>query len=209
MKALIVVDIQNDFCEGGSLEVPNANQIIPVVNNLIKKFYDKDMFVVATQDWHPYNHGSFACVENVDEFSVGELGGVEQVFWPSHCVQKTKGAKFHEDLLDVPHVVCKGMDPAIDSYSGFFDNAKDKHTGLDALLKSHGVTEVVVTGLATNYCVMFTVLDALKLGYKVTLIKDGCQGIDNPEGSVDESIQKMKVEGAKIVTGDQYLSYIH
>lgn len=203
-KALIVVDVQNDFCEGGSLEVPDANAIIPVINNVIKLFYDNEQLTVATQDWHPANHGSFASVAGVNPFDQGKLGYLDQVFWPDHCVQKTDGAKFHEDLLEMPHVICKGEDPEVDSYSGFFDNGGSSATGLDDLIRSTGVKEVAIVGLATNYCVMFTALDAIKLGYKVYLITDGCRGIDAPVGAVEDAIKQMKEAGVKITTSEKY-----
>lgn len=189
--ALILVDIQNDFCLGGSLAVPKADEIIPVANHYMKEFFKKEYPVIATQDWHPVGHGSFASVNKVNPFTMGTLSGEPQMMWPDHCVQGTKGAEFHPDLLDVPTVVCKGMDPTVDSYSGFFDNGGKNDTGLNGILKSLGVDTVFVLGLATDYCVKFTVLDAAKLGYKTHVILEGCRAVNFPTGSEDAAINEM------------------
>jgi nicotinamidase/pyrazinamidase len=177
MKALIIVDIQNDFVAGGTLEVPNGDQIVPVVNELAKRF---DL-VVATQDWHPPTHKSFASNhENKKPFEIISLGGLEQVLWPDHCVQGTRGAEFHPllDTKPVEAVFRKGTDPEIDSYSGFYDNGRKKSTGLNGYLKERKVDEVYVCGLAADYCVYFTARDATQSGFRTFYIEDATRAID-------------------------------
>ncbi len=156
MRALILVDIQNDFMPFGALPVPDGDAVVPVANALAPLF----PLVVATQDWHPPGHGSFASAHpSAKPGDVTTLGGVEQVLWPDHCVQNMPGASFHSglDVAYITHVVRKGVDPAIDSYSAFFDNDRRSSTGLSDLLERHGVHELVVLGLATDYCVRATV----------------------------------------------------
>ncbi len=198
MRALLVVDLQNDFMPGGSLAVPDGDATVPVANALMPAF----TLVVATQDWHPADHGSFA-VNHPGHVpgDMVELGGVPQVLWPAHCVQGSNGADFHPDLrvVDIDRVVHKGTDPGIDSYSTFYDNARQKETGLDAFLKSHDVDELVILGLATDYCVLFSALDAIELGYAVTVVRDGCRGIDLAEGDSERAYEKMAAAGAAIV----------
>ena len=196
MNALILVDIQNDFCPGGALPVANGDAVVTVANRLIPKFE----LVVATQDWHPANHKSFASQHeriNVgDEFTLGELS---QIAWPDHCVQGSTGAEFHPDLNinKVRRVFQKGANPEIDSYSGFFDNGHKQATGLSDYLKEQSVTELFVMGLATDYCVKFTALDGVKLGFKVNLIDDGCRGVDLSAGDIANAIEEMKAAGVK------------
>lgn len=177
MKALIIVDVQNDFLEGGSLAVPHGNEIIPIINK-IQREYD---LVIATQDWHPVNHQSFAS-EHPDrkEFDVIELVGLQQVLWPKHCVQGTFGAEFHKDLnTDLIEVIFrKGMNIEIDSYSGFYDNEKRKNTGMAGFLKDRNVTEVTVCGLAADFCVYYTAKDAIDLGFKTNILLDATKPID-------------------------------
>ena len=196
-KALIVVDIQNDFLPGGRLAVPDGDKIIPKVNDLIKKF---DL-VIATQDWHPVNHISFA--ENHKGKKPGDkitVEGVEQILWPSHCVHNTYGAEFAKDLLKdkFTAVIRKGTDPMIDSYSGFFDNARKKDTGLDDLLKSLNVSEVYIVGLATDYCVKFTALDAVSLGYKTHVIREACMGVNLKPNDTENALNELKKAGVII-----------
>ena len=180
MRALIIVDLQNDFVAGGTLEVPHGEQIIPLVNELSELFG----LVIATQDWHPRSHKSFAS-NHADKkpFDKIQLDGLEQVLWPDHCVQGTSGAEFHQQLhMDsVEAIFRKGMDPAIDSYSGFYDNGRKKTTGLSGYLKERGVTSVFVCGLAADYCVFFTAKDALKEGFSTTLIQDATRAIDKDD----------------------------
>jgi len=159
MRALILVDIQNDFLPGGSLAVPDGDAVVPVAN-AVKGRFD---LVVATQDWHPAEHGSFASSHpGTKPGETGELVGLPQVFWPDHCVQGSDGARLHRDLdLHAVTIFRKGTDPEIDSYSAFFDNAHRKATGLGDYLNSQGVTDVFILGLATDYCVKFTALDSV------------------------------------------------
>jgi nicotinamidase/pyrazinamidase len=198
MKALILVDLQNDFCAGGALEVAEGNQVIPIANSLLSQF---DL-VIATQDWHPANHGSFAAMHPWRKpGAVIELNGLPQVLWPIHCVQESFGAEFVKELdaSKITKVFVKGTDPEIDSYSGFFDNGHRKSTGLGEYLKEQGVTELYVLGLATDYCVKFTVLDGLELGFKVNLIEDACRGVNLQAGDVADAIAEMAEKGATIL----------
>ncbi len=197
MNALILVDIQVDFLPGGLLAVPDGDKVIPVANEQMKEFE----LVTATQDWHPANHGSFASQHEGKE--VGELidlEGLEQVLWPDHCVQGTKGAEFGPglDTSGIDEVVRKGTDPSIDSYSGFYDNGHRKATGLSASLKEKGVTDAYIMGLATDYCVKFTALDAVQEGFRTHLILEGCRGIDMNPGDCDKAVEEMKQAGVVI-----------
>ena len=197
MKTLILVDIQNDFLPGGALAVTDGDQVIAVANQLIPRF---DL-VVATQDWHPANHGSFASQH--DGVQVGELfmlNGISQIAWPDHCVQNMSGAEFASSLNTdaIDHVIQKGTDREIDSYSGFFDNDQQTATGMAELLKKCGTTEVAVIGLATDYCVKFTALDAVKLGFKTTLILPGCRGVGLKPGDIDAAVEQMRSAGVQI-----------
>ena len=198
-KALIIVDIQNDFLPGGALAVNEGDQIIPLVNSIQNQF---DL-IVATQDWHPANHGSFAA--NHQEKSPGEvidLYGLTQVLWPVHCVQNSPGAEFASDLdmKQVAKIFPKGTDPNIDSYSGFFDNGRKKKTGLGDFLQSEGVTHVYVVGLATDYCVKYTALDAASLGFQTTVIKDACRGVNLQPNDTEDALSEMLAKGIKIMT---------
>lgn len=177
MKALIVVDIQNDFLQGGSLAVQGGNEIIPVINSIQEKF---DL-VVATQDWHPKGHKSFASQHsNKSVYDKIDLNGIEQVLWPDHCVQGTFGAEISSELNQnkIEAIFRKGMNTTIDSYSGFYDNGKLKCTGLGDFLKGRGVKEIFVCGLAADYCVYFTAKDALELGFTSTIIENATKAID-------------------------------
>lgn len=199
MGALIVVDIQNDFLPGGALAVPRGDEVVAGANALMPRFRR----VVATQDWHPPEHASFAV--NNPGTQVGqviEVEGAPQVMWPSHCVQGTRGAEFAEALERARsmEVVRKGVDPAIDSYSGFFDNQRKRATGLEELLRARGVDEVVVLGLATDYCVKFTALDALSLGLKTTVVEDGCRGVELTPGDCARALEEIRAAGGAVVT---------
>jgi nicotinamidase/pyrazinamidase len=187
--ALLIVDIQNDFLPGGALAAPGGDGIVPLVNQLMPE-YD---LVVATQDWHPADHGSFAA--NHDGRKVGEridLHGLEQVLWPVHCVEGSPGADFAPglDTDRIDHVVRKGLDPAVDSYSGFFDNGHRNPSGLAEYLRDQDVTHVHVVGIATDYCVKFTALDALAEGFRTTLIEDACRGVDLNAGDVERAVEE-------------------
>lgn len=207
MKALLLVDIQNGFCPGGHLPVAHGDEIVPVANRLIEDGgYD---VVTASQDWHPANHGSFASQHpGKKPFDMGELSGQPQVMWPDHCVQGTPDAEFHPDLdiEAVDYIQQKGENPAVDSYSAFRDNDQAAVTGLAGYLRAQQVTELDVCGLATDYCVKFSALDALEMlpGVKVRFIEDASRGID-PEG-VRTAIAEMKAKGVGIVTSAEILA---
>lgn len=200
MRALILVDIQNDFVAGGTLEVPNGEQIVPLVNELSRKF---DL-VVATQDWHPSSHKSFAS-NHVDAkpFDKTILGGLDQVLWPDHCVQGTRGADFHPQLqMDrIEAIFRKGVDPEIDSYSGFFDNGHKKSTGLTGYLKERNVDSVYVCGLAGDYCVFYTAKDSLQRGFKTYLIEDATRAINNDDFKKAKS--EIRSRGGVILNSDE------
>ena len=178
MRALIIVDIQNDFLPGGALGVPGGNEVIPVINRLQPAF---DL-VVATQDWHPSNHKSFASAHpGKKPYDVVDLNGLSQVLWPDHCVQQTEGANLSGELDSrrIEAIFRKGMDPEIDSYSGFFDNGKRKATGMFGYLKDREVKSVSVCGLAGDFCVYYTALDALDLGFEASILKEATRAIDS------------------------------
>lgn len=192
--ALVVVDIQNDFCTGGPLAVPDADAIIPVVNSLMPRFSR----VVFTQDWHPVGHVSFASSHpGLTAFSCMSLpGGVEQVLWPDHCVAGTAGAEFPAALVVPPAalLVRKGIRRETDSYSAFFENDGRTPVGLDEMLRSHEVDELVLVGLATDVCVLRTALDARRLGYATSVVEAGCRGLD-VDGSVAKAWEQMARAG--------------
>jgi nicotinamidase/pyrazinamidase len=197
MKALILVDLQNDFLPGGALAVPNGDAVIPLANRLQPAF----PLVAATQDWHPPDHGSFAANHPGRKvFEQIELNGLPQTLWPAHCVQGTAGADLAPGLErdHIAKVFPKGTDPAIDSYSGFYDNGHRRATGLGDWLKNNGVTEVFLCGLATDYCVKFTALDAVSLGFKTHLIEDACRGVNLNPGDVAQALQEMQTAGVHI-----------
>ena len=196
MKALIIVDVQNDFLENGSLAVPNGNQIIPIINEIQNDF---DLIVV-TQDWHPSDHKSFAKEHpGKKEFETIDLNGLEQVLWPVHCVQGSFGAEFHQELNtnSVEAIFRKGMDPEIDSYSGFFDNGKRKNTGLFGYLKDRNVSEIFVCGLAADFCVYFTAQDALDLGFQTTILKEATKPINEENWKIIQ--KKFQENGGEII----------
>ena len=202
MKALILVDIQNDFLPGGALGVPRGDEVVPIANRLQPRFG----LVVATQDWHPPGHGSFASAHpgrKPGEFV--ELAGLRQVLWPDHCVQGTAGAAFAPGLTmnRVEAIIRKGTDPSIDSYSGFFDNGHRKSTGLGDYLRGRGATDLYVLGLATDYCVNFTALDGARLGFRTFLVQDGSRGVELSKGDVARALDEARKGGVEIVqSGD-------
>ena len=185
-KALIIVDVQNDFCEGGALAVPGANEIISYINLLMEENeYDK---IVLTQDWHPANHKCFASTNGKKVGDTSLLNGIPQFMWPDHCVQGTSGAEFHKDLNreKVDHIIQKGKNIDFDSYSGFQDNNHFTKTGLDDYLKYHDIQLLEVVGLALDYCVKFTCLDAAQLGYVTCLHFNGTRAVNvKPENGKD------------------------
>jgi nicotinamidase/pyrazinamidase len=198
-KALVLVDLQNDFIPGGSLAVRDGDAVIPIANSVQKKFG----LVVATQDWHPPNHGSFASNHRGKHpGDMIQLGGLPQVLWPDHCVQGSRGARFHPVLnrSQVTKVFRKGTDPTIDSYSTFFDNAHRKSTGLGDYLREEKVTDVYLLGLATDYCVKYSALDAVSLGFKTHVVIDGCRGVELNGGDTQAAIDAMREAGVEIIT---------
>ncbi|WP_421774392.1 bifunctional nicotinamidase/pyrazinamidase [Gracilimonas sp.] len=203
MRALVIVDIQNDFCPGGALAVPGGDEVIEPTNKLATAFD----CIVQTQDWHPQDHLSFASNHAGKEpYETIEMNYGEQVLWPDHCVQGTKGAEFHPDLDTFASqlIVRKGFRKHIDSYSAFFENDNETVTGLHGYLQERGVDELFVVGLATDFCVKWTVLDGLKLGYNVHLVEDAVRGIDI-EGSVDAAMQEMKNAGVVLTHSNKLI----
>ena len=197
MKALILIDIQNDFLPTGALPVPEGDQIIPTVNDLQPKF---DL-VTLTQDWHPKEHKSFANQHDKQPGEVIMLNGLEQILWPAHCIQGESGAELVSGLNTelVDRTFQKGTDPEIDSYSGFFDNDRRKSTGMGDYLKEKGVTSVYLVGLATDYCVKYSALDAKELGFDTYVVIDGTRGVNLTPGDVEAAVEEMKNHGINIV----------
>lgn len=198
-EALLVIDVQNDFCPKGALAVAGGDMIIQPINAAMDKFD----IVVLTQDWHPTDHKSFASSHaNKEPFDTVVMSYGDQVLWPDHCIQGSVGAGFHPDLnhtrADV--IIRKGSNPAVDSYSAFYENDKVTPTGLHGYLKNRDVTKLTLVGLATDYCVAFSALDAAKLGYAVTVRLDMARGIDS-DGSLKAAIDKMSKAGINLVNG--------
>ena len=202
MNALILVDLQNDFMPGGALAVPHGNEVVPLADELQQRF---DL-VVATKDWHPPDHGSFAA--NHPGKKPGDriiLDGIEQILWPVHCVQNTPGAEFAPrfDTSAIAHVFHKGTERNIDSYSTFFDNAHRRHTGLAHYLKERSIEEIYLMGLALDYCVKYSVLDARQLGLTTYVILDGCRGIELEPGDIGRALDEMKRAGAILLKSSE------
>lgn len=205
-NALIITDIQNDFCPGGALAVADGAAIIPGVNAVSARFNR----CVATQDWHPEGHVSFASTQGRKPYDVILVDGHHQELWPDHCVQGTSGADFHRDLdvrpLDM--IIRKGNHRSIDSYSTFMENDLKTLTGLHHYLKGMGIGHVYLCGLATDYCVHFSALDALKLGFTVTVLLDLCRGVDVPAGNVGRAVADMRDRGIHILTGVTFTDFL-
>lgn len=200
MKTLIIIDLQNDFIPGGALAVPGGDEIVQKINGLQRKF---DL-VIATQDWHPEGHFSFAAShKGKSEFQKIPWRGQEQVLWPVHCVQNSKGAEFHPDLEmgKIETIFRKGTDPEIDSYSGFYDNAHLKSTGLAGYLKEKGVEDLYFCGLAAEYCVFFSIMDALQENFKATLIEDATRALNGED--FRNAKNKILGRGGKIITAKE------
>lgn len=197
MRALIITDVQNDFMPGGALGVAYGDEIIPIINRLIPQFE----CVVATQDWHPPDHVSFAPTHRRKVGEVIQSSGIEQILWPIHCVQNTRGADFvkalHRDRIEA--VFHKGVDPKVDSYSTFFDNARHRSTGLSDYLKKKKISDLYFVGLATDYCILYSVLDALELGFQATAIRDACRAINLHPNDEEKALKKMTQKGARIL----------
>jgi nicotinamidase/pyrazinamidase len=199
MKALIVVDVQNDFIPGGALPVPAGNEVVPLINRLMPLF----PLVVATQDWHPAGHVSFASSHpGKRPFEVIDLAGNQQVLWPDHCVQGSAGADFAPALetFRFAVIIRKGTDPHIDSYSGFYDNRRQRSTGLAGYLREQGVTEVYLCGLASEYCVFYTALDAQEAGFSTYYIEDATRPIQ--QEAFEAAKKSLQKEGVRIIQSD-------
>lgn len=197
MKALLIIDMQNDFCPGGALAVNEGDKIV----NGINKIMDNYDIVVATQDWHPENHKSFAQVHKKEVGQMISLNGLDQVLWPDHCVNGTIGAELHKELNrdKISMIIRKGMNRDVDSYSAFFDNDKKSKTGLDGYLNSLGVKSVDLVGLATDYCVAYSAMDAKNLGFETRVLLDHCRGVDFPENNISKAIEMMKENGIELI----------
>lgn len=207
MKALLIVDIQLDFLPGGALGVKDGNRVIPIIDDLMEMPFD---YIVASRDWHPENHGSFASTHHKKPGDTVMLKGIKQILWPKHCVQGTPGSEFSPMLkLEKVHdIFSKGTDVDIDSYSAFFDNGHLKATGLDEMLKKKNITDLFIVGLTTDYCVKYSVLDAVDLGYRVFVVKDACKPVNLREDDEDKALQEMEKVGAKIITSEDVASYL-
>lgn len=201
-QALLLVDLQNDFCAGGALAVAEGSQTVSIANQLIDLFQSHGNKIIATQDWHPADHGSFASVQKTTPFQQGILAGLTQTWWPNHCIQHSHGAEFHPQLniTAVSHIAQKGSQQEIDSYSAFFDNGHRHNTGLDEWLRQRHVSSLVIMGLATDYCVKYTVLDALTLGYQVIVITEGCRGVNLQPSDSEQALKEMAEAGAQLMT---------
>ncbi len=203
-SVLVVVDVQNDFCPGGPLEVKDGDSIIPLINRLMPMF----PLVVATQDWHPAGHVSFASNHPGDKpFDTIQVGGISLVLWPDHCVQGTRGADFHPSLENIHFrlILRKGTTPTLDSYSAFSENDKKTLTGLSSYLEGMGVQDVYLCGLATDVCVFHSAMDSVRLGFRTFLIQDAARGVDVPERSLARAIQDMKASGVRLIESAEVL----
>ncbi|WP_168416106.1 bifunctional nicotinamidase/pyrazinamidase [Erwinia amylovora] len=200
-QALLLIDLQNDFCSGGALAVSEGEQTIAVANRLAAEFQQRGEAVIATLDWHPADHGSFASNAGTIAGTLGDLNGLPQIWWPDHCVQHSQGAQLHP-LLDraaISLLVHKGENAEIDSYSAFYDNGHRQQTRLHGWLHEHGITTLTVMGLATDYCVKFSVMDALDLGYRVTVVRAGCRGVNLYPDDSENALMTMAQAGAIII----------
>ncbi|MEL7834479.1 bifunctional nicotinamidase/pyrazinamidase [Fodinibius sp. Rm-B-1B1-1] len=203
MEALLIVDVQIDFCPGGALEVPKGDKIIPIINQLSEQFD----IVVQTQDWHPQEHTSFASThDNQAPFETINMPYGQQVLWPDHCVQGSEGAQFHPDLntKNSQLIVRKGFRKQIDSYSAFYENDGETTTGLTGYLKARDIDTLYAVGLATDFCVKWSVVDGIKEGFDLHVVEDAVKGIDI-EGSVDQAWQEMLDQGATKVSSSELL----
>ncbi|WP_145595469.1 bifunctional nicotinamidase/pyrazinamidase [Yersinia aleksiciae] len=209
--ALLLIDLQNDFCPGGALAVTEGDRVIAIANQAISACLQQQIPVIASQDWHPAEHRSFAVNSNAEPGTIGDLNGLPQVWWPVHCVQNTQGADWHPQLQQdaIAAIFRKGQDPEIDSYSAFFDNGRRTKTALDDWLRQQGVERLSIMGLATDYCVKYSVLDSLSLGYQTTVISEGCRGVNLQPQDSQQAFDAMSNAGAKLQTLAQFLAEIH
>lgn len=198
-KALIVIDVQNDFCPGGALAVPGGDEIVGRINSVMPDYPVR----VLTQDWHPADHASFASQhEGKAPFEMTRMPYGDQVLWPDHCIQGSAGAAFHPDLATdlADLVIRKGFRPEVDSYSAFFENDRTTPTGLEGYLRTRGAEALVLVGLATDFCVCYSALDAARLGFGVTVDLSACRGIDL-DGSLDAALTQMRETGIQLIGG--------
>lgn len=207
MKALLVVDVQNDFMPFGALPVAHGDEVVGVTNAIASAFE----FVVASQDWHPASHLSFA--SNHSGHTPGDvvqLAGADQVLWPDHCVQNSPGASFHSalDVSCIDAVVKKGTDPAVDSYSAFFDNNHQRETGLTEILGRRGIREVYIVGLATDYCIRATALDARRIGLSAAIVSDGVRGVNLAPGDDERALDEMRAVGCRVISAVEALGEV-
>lgn len=201
VKTLLIVDLQNDFLPGGAISVPHGNEIIPVLNQIIPKF----SLILATKDWHPENHVSFAA--NHPGKKIGDtarFNGIDQILWPVHCVQNSRGSELSPELQAdaITAIFYKGTDPSVDSYSAFFDNARKKSTGLSEFLRSRKIKEFFIAGLAVEYCILYTAIDAVEEGFQPIVIKDCCRGINLKKGDEERAFKKMRDAGVEVITSN-------
>jgi len=201
-SALLVIDVQNDFCPGGQLAVEEGHKVVPVINRIIGFFG----LVAATQDWHPADHLSFAANHSgKNVFDTVEVCGIDQILWPEHCIAGTRGAQFHPDLNSAAFdiILRKGRQKELDSYSAFLENDHRTSTGLEFYLKGLEVGRLFLCGIASDVCVYYSALDGVALGFEVFVIEDGCRGIDAPPGTLKERVDKMITEGVKVINSKE------
>jgi nicotinamidase/pyrazinamidase len=204
--ALVIIDVQNDFCPGGSLPIREGDQVVKPINRIAPIF----SWVVATKDWHPLGHVSFATSHPGKKVMERiQAGAVDQLLWPDHCVQDTVGSDLHAglDIKPVSYILHKGFKPDMDAYSAFFENDRQGSTGLEFLLKGLGCSRVFLCGLATDVCVMDSAMDALRIGFETWLVTDACRGIDNPPGTLAKSLAAMREAGVQSVSADEILGW--
>lgn len=206
-SALLLIDLQNDFCPGGALAVPDGDAVITVANQAMACYRRSGFPVVATLDWHPRHHGSFAVNAGAEVGDTGLLDGLSQVWWPVHCVQDTPGAQLHPRLHQqwIDKKIRKGQQPEIDSYSAFFANGHRAQTELDDWLRALDITHLTLMGLATDYCVKYSVLDALSLGYRTDVLVEGCRGVNLAADDSSRALAEMRRRGARLVTLDEVM----
>jgi nicotinamidase/pyrazinamidase len=205
-SALVLIDVQNDFCPGGALGVDRGDEVIEPLNRLAFIFASRAAWVIATQDWHPAGHVSFASSHNRQAGETVDTPGVKgQILWPDHCVQGSRGADFHErlDCKPLNLIIRKGFRNGLDSYSAFFENDRKTPTGLDGFLKSLSIDTLVLGGLATDYCVLYSALDAAALGYRTLVARDAIRGVGFPEGSVERAFRLLGEAGVTITESGQ------
>ena len=201
MTALLLVDLQKDFMPGGALAVPYGHVILPIIDKILKSPFT---LKIATKDWHPPQHKSFASAHHRKIYEQILLDGIPQILWPDHCVQNTEGSEFAKgwDQTQVDQIIYKGTEPNIDSYSAFYDNEHRKKTPLEDLLKEHYIKVLFIAGLATDYCVKYSVIDALKIGYEVYVVVDGCKAVNLSPQDEALSLEEMKQLGANLIRSE-------